>query len=222
MNCPYPARLCTECGKLLIVCPNNFAKKKGGKYGFASKCKKCRSEYHQKYKEHDNSRNAKYYKKNKEKILKRQQEYKNNNLEKVKEQNRQKNKRYRERHPETSVNVAAKRRFKEETQGSGLTTEQFLDMMNFFEWKCAYSGTKFSSHNEKKDRTIDHIIPLNKNGEHEVWNMIPMYSSYNYSKRDCDFLEWYKSQDFFDEKRLNKIYEWQKYAKNKYKNNKRE
>ena len=66
------------------------------------------------------------------------------------------------------------------------------------------------------NRTIDHIIPINKNGKHEIWNCVPMTKSYNSSKQDKDLLEWYKEQPFFSEERLQKIYEWQEYAFNKW------
>ena len=69
---------------------------------------------------------------------------------------------------------------------------------------------------EKGQRSIDHIKPLVKGGEHEVWNTVPMYRPYNSSKRDKDMEEWYQEQDFYSEERLQKIYEWQEYAYNKY------
>ena len=85
-------------------------------------------------------------------------------------------------------------------------------MMNYFNWKCAYSGITLT----KENRSIDHIKPLNRGGENEIWNVVPMYSSYNSSKHDKDMLQWYKEQPFFNEERLQKIYEWQEYAFNKY------
>lgn len=60
------------------------------------------------------------------------------------------------------------------------------------------------------------LLLLAKDGAHEIWNLVPMYGSYNYSKRDKDMNEWYLQQDFYSEDRLNKINEWQEYAYNKY------
>ena len=94
---------------------------------------------------------------------------------------------------------------KENNQGNGINLSQWLDMMNYFNWECAYSGKSIDKYN----RTIDHIIPIAKGGEHEIWNLVPMYNSYNFSKNDKDMLEWYKQQSFFSEERLRKIYEWQ-------------
>ena len=84
--------------------------------------------------------------------------------------------------------------------------------MTFFDWKCAYSGESLI----KENRTIDHIDSLNKGGRHEIWNLAPMCRSYNISKHDKDMLEWYQKQPFFSEERLQKIYEWQEYAFNKW------
>ena len=86
--------------------------------------------------------------------------------------------------------------------------------MKFFNWKCAYSGKSLNN----KNRTIDHIKPLNKGGEHNIWNLVPMDRSYNSSKHDKDMLEWYKEQEFYSEERLQKIYEWQKYSYEKWGN----
>ena len=38
----------------------------------------------------------------------------------------------------------------------------------------------------------------------------------NSSKNDNNLLEWYQEQDFYSEDRLQKIYEWQEYAFNKW------
>ena len=84
--------------------------------------------------------------------------------------------------------------------------------MKFFNWKCAYSGQALS----KDTRSLDHIKPLNQGGKHEIWNVVPMDRGLNSSKNDKDMEEWYKQQDFYSEERLQKIYEWQEYAYNKY------
>ena len=88
-------------------------------------------------------------------------------------------------------------------------------MMDFFEWRCAYSG-KYIGGNSNK-RTIDHIIPLSLGGEHEIWNCVPMYANYNYSKYNKNMEDWYMQQEFFDINRLLKIYKWIEYAYNKWK-----
>ena len=257
MNCPYFAKYCSKCNKLLIAHTINFGKASRYKYGVKSECKVCEKERH-----------AKWYIENKETISIQRKEYRENNIEKVKAQKkkyREANKeiinaKERERHqrnkeqinerhrknywnniererirskekykknkkiiaekvkqdrldnPEKYFNRAAKRRKKENTQGSGINKEQWKEMMEYFDWKCAYSNEQLTNDN----RTIDHIISLNKNGEHEVWNTAPMIRSYNCSKQDKDMEEWYKQQEYFSEERLQKIYKWQAYAYEKW------
>ena len=102
----------------------------------------------------------------------------------------------------------------EENQGSGINKEQWLEMMDFFDFRCAYSDEYIGGDSDK--RNIDHIIPLSKGGEHEVWNCVPMYANYNFSKGANDMEEWYIQQEFYSEERLYKIYKWIEYVKNKY------
>ena len=84
--------------------------------------------------------------------------------------------------------------------------------MNFFDWTCAYSGEKLN----KDNRSLDHIISIRAGGSNNIWNVVPMLRSLNSSKNDKDMLEWYQEQPFYSEERLQKIQEWQAYARNKY------
>ena len=153
-----------------------------------------------------------YYEDNKDKKAEYGKQYRENNKEKISEKNKQ----YRAT-PQGQVsafNRNYRRRTKEQNQGNGITSEQWLECMKFFGFRCAYSGQVLS----KDTRSIDHIKPLNQGGEHEIWNVVPMDRGLNSSKNDKDLLEWYKSQDFFSEERLQKIYDWQEYAFNKWHN----
>ena len=196
MKCPYCIKVCKHCkerigeARLLVAYGGNFVKGKG-KYGFNCWCKECMKVYKQsdKGKESD----AKAYAK-----------FRQNNPEYMKQ--------YYKDNPDVFFNNNNKRRSREENQGGGITKEQWVDMMNFFEWRCAYSGETLS----KQTRSIDHIIPLAKGGLNEPWNCVPMTKSYNSSKQTSNIDEWYITQDFYSEERLNKIYEWQEYAYNKY------
>lgn len=180
------------------------------------------SEYNKKWNENNKEHKKEYdkqrYEKNKEEIkefnkqkYEKNKEYFKQYYENNKEEILEKCKQWRENNPEKQFNKCTKRRQLEESQGNGITKEQWYEMMEFFEWKCAYSGVVLN-----KNRTIDHIIPLSKGGEHEVWNCVPMHRNYNTSKHANDMLEWYIQQEFYSEERLNKIYEWIEYAKNKW------
>ena len=152
----------------------------------------------------------KYYENNKDKIAEYSKQYYEDNKDKIAEQHKQ----YYAT-PQGQVvafNHNYKRRTKEQNQGNGITSEQWLECMKFFGFRCAYSDQVLS----KDTRSLDHIKPLNQGGEHEVWNVVPMDRGLNSSKSDKDLLEWYQEQDFYSEERLQKIYEWQEYAYNKY------
>ena len=232
MVCPYCIKICSKCGKILVANTTNFGKRKGGKYGLRAECKICKKQLNNEYRknnidkirEYDRERypqrreerleySKQYQKENKDKIKEQRHQYYENNKDVV----RKRNKKYKQENPEKFLNWNTNRRLKEKYQGEGISKEQWLDMMIFFDWKCAYSGKYIGGNSEY--RTIDHIIPLDKNGEHEIWNCVPMYSNYNSSKRNKDMLDWYIKQDFYSEERLNKIYQWIEYAKEKYNNN---
>ena len=189
-------KVCGKCGRELPI--EQFSKRIASKDGLQNKCKECVQQYKQQY-----------YQEHKEEIKQYQQEHK--------EEKQQYDKQYIQTPQGQLVhfNAYARRRKREEEQGVGITKEQWLEMMNFFEWKCAYSGVLV---NTKNNRSIDHIIPIVKGGEHEVWNCVPMDKRLNKSKKDTDIMEWYTAQDFYDEEKLDKIYEWQEYAYNKWSN----
>jgi 5-methylcytosine-specific restriction endonuclease McrA len=69
---------------------------------------------------------------------------------------------------------------------------------NVFNNCCAYCGTD-------GDMQIEHVVPISKNGAHDIGNIVPACMSCNFSKRSKDMEKWYKSQPFFNELRLKKI-----------------
>ena len=186
-------KICKKCGKELIL--DYYSKKKSNKDGYNNNCKECEKQRHKEYR-----------KNNKDKIKAYRQ------TEEYKKKKRETDKKYRENHPEKNFNYHQKRRLQEETQGSGITKEQWLECMKFFDFKCAYSGESLTQDN----RSLDHIVSLNKNGDNEIWNLVPMKVNYNSSKQDREMLSWYKEQEYYSEERLDKIIEWYVYAFNKY------
>ena len=238
MNIPYVFKRCTKCGEIKLATTEYFSKAKRGKFGLESQCKVCKQEYSKQWrrdnKEHcqeyckqwrqDNKEHfqeyhkeycKQWYQDNKEHKLEYCKQWYQDNKEHYQEYNKEYYKEY-SKTPQGQVayfNACQRRRTKEAALGNGITKEQWLECMNFFGWKCAYSGESLSN---KKARSLDHITPLNSGGDNEIWNLVPMYRNYNSSKKDKEMVEWYKEQPFYSEDRLKKIYEWQEYAYNKY------
>ena len=240
MNIPYAMKKCSKCGQWLVANRVNFYKQNTYKDKLDKTCISCRKERQReldeirwerskKHKEaNDKNRKARkkqyvryvqyehrkqYYEDNKEKILEKAKQYYQNNKDKFYEYSKQ----YYQS-PQGKVatfNNRQRRRTREDQLGTGITKEQWLEMMRFFGWKCAYSG-EYLGGKDNFNRTIDHIIPISKNGPHEIWNLVPMARSLNSSKNNKDMLTWYKSQECFNRERLDKIYQWQEYAFNKY------
>ena len=175
-------------------------------------------EYQKKNKDKILEYQREYQKKNKDKILEYQREYYKENKDKILEHQREYAKECRKNNPEKTFNHNNKRRSKLENQGRGITKEQWLEMMKFFDWKCAYSGEKIKKGDKSTyGRTLDHIVALNNKGLNEPWNVIPMRLGYNSSKNSRnDSMAWYMEQEYFDIDRLNKIVEWQIYAYEKW------
>lgn len=201
MNCPFVIKKCKKCGELLVAYEGNFHKHQTGKYGLRGECKKCRNEYHRKYnQEHNEERKKtwnKYYKNHKEEKLERSKRY--NKTERGKQSRKISNK--KQKHKRRAL-----------TKGKIYTNKQIEEMNLFFNNCCAYSGIKLINNNY----SIDHIVPLSEGGENLIWNLVPMDIKLNSSKGVKDFLEWYKKQEFYSEERLDKIYQWIEYAKNKW------
>ena len=185
-----------------------------------------RKEYQKKYKEQIATRKRRYYEKNKDKISASGVLYREAHQDECSERSRRY---YREHHEaclenkkqyyiENKDTIIVKNQIRRARINSAIgefTEEQVQECIQFFGNVCAYSGENFS---EEKIRclSLDHIIPLAKNGTNFIWNIIPTTFSHNASKGTKDMLEWYQKQDFYLEERLQKILEWQEYAYNKW------
>ena len=246
MNIPYVMKKCTCCGRWLVASTVNFNRRKAGKYGLQSECRECRKNRYKQYYEDNKEKELErskqhrkanpeylkqYYKANRDKIREQQKQYCEANRDRKAEYD----KRYREVNREriaecekqykqspqgqvVAFNAHQRRRTREEKQGTGITKEQWLELMSFFDWRCAYSGEYLGGNDNSFNRTIDHIVSLNSGGDNAIWNCVPMTRSLNSSKSTKDMEEWYKEQECYNSNRLAKIYKWQEYARRKWKN----
>ena len=81
-----------------------------------------------------------------------------------------------------------RRRLNKETSGT-LTAYEYRVIVHAYRKKCAYCGkitrTNVSDHDPDL-RTIDHVIPLSKGGEHSRTNVVPACRACNDLKGDQD------------------------------------
>ena len=68
--------------------------------------------------------------------------------------------------------------------------------------KCAYCGATATS--------LDHIIPKFKSGSSAWFNLVPACLHCTGNKGSDDMEEWYKKQDFYEQKNLELILSWAK------------
>ena len=180
---------CTKCGENKPNTNEYFAFSNKSKGILRPSCKVCDKKHREKNKDKMKEYNKNYYENNKDKI----KEYRENNKDKMK-------------------GYVHKRRALELGNGGSYTKAQWLDTLEYFDYKCAYTGECI-----KHNCHVEHIVPLSKGGTSYIWNLVPSTASANLSKQNRDMEEWYREQEYFCEERLNKIYEYQKYMAAKYK-----
>lgn len=212
---------CKECDRRYRENNNSYFKKyyENNKEELLDK----RKQYRENHKEYFKEYGRKYYEENKEQLtVKKNKYYKDNKeyfsglrkkrYETNKDNELKQSKLYRQKNPNKFLNSQARMRASNKEKINEITKEQWSEMMEFFGHKCAYSDETLI----EGRRSIDHIIPLANNGVHAIWNCVPMTRSNNSSKRNKNIEEWYKQQPFYTEERLQKIYRWIEYAKEKW------
>ena len=226
---------CTKCGENKPNTNEYFAFQNKSKGKLIARCKECdkkyreknkdkRKEYSKKYRENNKDKlkeynkeyNKNYYEKNKDKRKEYLKEYNKNyyenNKDKIKEYKKEYHKKYYEHNKDKRKGYTHKRRSLKLGNGGSYTKAQWLDTLEYFDYKCAYTGECI-----KHNCHVEHIVPLSKGGTSYIWNLVPSTASANLSKQNRDMEEWYREQEYFCEERLNKIYEYQKYMAAKYK-----
>lgn len=186
--------------------------------------KQYKSEYYQDNKEYVDKKNEEYRINNREKINAIQRNYNKKNKDKIREWNKnyclkyperviKSRRKYRlnnlEKVRENARLYQHKRNAMKKKLPSTLTNEQWEDIKNIFDNKCAYCGK------EEEKLTQDHFIPLIKGGGYTHSNIIPACLSCNSSKRDYNFFSWFPKQDFYSKIRERKILSFLEYTDKK-------
>ena len=191
---------------------NNKDKIKESWKNYRENNKDKRKESWKNYYENNKDKIKKYREKNKDKrkgyMKEYNKKYRENNKDKLKEYIKE----YCENNKDKRKGYTHKRRALKLGNGGSYTQLQWLDTLEYFDYKCAYTGEciKHGCH-------VEHIVPVSKGGTSYIWNLVPSTERANLSKRNRDMEEWYREQEYFCEERLNKIYEYQKYIAAKYK-----
>ena len=223
---------CFHCKKMLPASPKYFYRKKASKTGYDPKCKVCWGssyaihqpnkvlkakegfkfcapckrelpyEHFTKLQENKDGYNGAC----KECELKRERVY--NADPAVKEARRKYARKWRKEFYSTErgramnlkhVNI---RRSRKESTVYNYSEEVWKETLEHFNNECAYCG------GNKEALHQDHVIPLSKGGYYTRQNIIPSCQFCNSSKHARDLMDWYTTQPYFSEKRLDKILKW--------------
>ena len=67
------------------------------------------------------------------------------------------------------------------SNGTGVTTKQWNEILRRYNFRCAYCGTQ-------DNMTMDHVVPLSKGGKHSPSNVVPACACCNSKK--CSNSNW--------------------------------
>jgi hypothetical protein len=164
---------------------NTYVYKSTRKKGkFTSYCKKCSCE-----------RSNLWKKNHPDEVKKKVREWKLKNKERYKKICDK----YKRSHPLEVKMSHRRKKARRRSQVHDLTVAQWKKCLEIFDYSCVYCGSRDEMlHHE-------HIIPSVRGGGYTKNNIVPACERCNLSKNSSDVIQWYKSQPFYDEKRLQKI-----------------
>jgi hypothetical protein len=197
-------KICTKCNKKKAL--PDFSNFKYGKLGKLCWCKECKKkadqQYYENHKEEHGIRCKEWRSVHKDELVEYQRIYRENNKEQKKEndrrwqqqnkekadrnrknwiarnpeKNRQCKRDYDTRNPEVTREKTRNRRARTKFNGGKVTTEEWLELVEFYGNKCLCCGKKGVK------LTMDHVIPLVKGGKHAIENCQPLCKSCNCKK----------------------------------------
>ena len=220
-------KVCSKCKKEFDI--RMFGKEKRNKDGIKGQCNSCIKEYRIANKEKSAKYKKEYCEKNKEKIAWQKKEWYKKNEPRISKLHKEYNdahkehhKKYREENKEHlkevmklwGINNHEKtrrttqiKRARKKLLPCTLTLEQWEDIKNVFNNKCAYCGAKAPLEQ-------DHFLAMRKGGEYTHNNIIPSCKSCNCSKGMKDFFEWYSTFKHYSKIREAKVLKYLNYNKN--------
>ena len=86
---------------------------------------------------------------------------------------------------------------------NGLSVNDWKAVLDYFNHKCAYCGSK-------EDLEQEHIVPVSDGGTYAIGNIVPACRKCNASKGNKNLDDWYRNSGVFDSERLEKLYEYRR------------
>lgn len=100
-----------------------------------------------------------------------------------------------------------RRRARIKEQGGSYTPSQLQTCLRYFDYCCAYSGDPL-----EPEYHIDHVVALSQGGSNDINNIVPSNRNPNISKGVRAWRDWYKTSEWYDPTREEKIDRWIKLA----------
>lgn len=206
-------KVCSKCGEEKPATTEYFRKAKRNKDGLMRQCKDCTKEYYKQYRQ-ENKEKLKEYKKQwrqeNQEYFKQWYQKNKEYLKQYRQENEEHFKQYRKENKESKRQHEQKRRAFKRTLPATLTLEQWQQIKDDFNNKCAYCGKTEQEHKEEFNEQLhqEHFIPLSEGGEYTHNNIIPSCRSCNSSKHNADFFEWYPTYEEYNEEREQFILEY--------------
>ncbi len=165
---------CTKCGETKKL--SEFSKKKLGRLGLASTCKKCAAEvtadWRKKNPDKAKAHSKKWLKENKE----YHREYSKSWYKENKEKAQKKNKAWRKNNPKKKQAIDNNRRARKNNASGKITSNEWASLVAATGNKC------LRCEDENAKLTIDHVIPLVAGGSNSIDNAQPLCQKCNSSK----------------------------------------
>ena len=186
---------CTKCGEEKELSSEYWHRRKSSKDGYKGQCKECVKEYGKQYRK-DNAEEIAEYSKQYDK------QYRADNAEELAEYRK---KYYQSEQGRKSIARANQlRRARINSLPDTLTTEEYEENLDHFDYKCAYCECELTPDNHH----MEHVYPISRGiyGTTKE-NCIPSCESCNSSKHAKTLAEWYVWTENYTFERLLKIHE---------------
>ncbi len=168
---------CADCETYYPATTDNFHRNRSNKYGFCAYCKACETQRKRASKKHNReAANARYRKK-----YHSDKDFRQYAIDKSIQ--------WQKDNPQNTANTNARRK---SAISNDITKATWLHIMQSTNWTCKYCHCKLTNNN----RTVDHVVPLSKGGEHSKDNLVPCCRSCNSRKNAKTPEEWERTKKY--------------------------